>query len=336
MAVSEVDQSASLAVGQARLSNRLGLQWREAPAQGGAVGAQSFTALGQFGAGVDTHGWRLRGTLDYRLAPAVQPLVAALSVARGRSRFSWSMDLGYDMAAHKALLGLGASTRLGPLDLGVQGSVSGGLWRIGLTSRFSLYHAPVGGYRLGLAGMSNTASLLPEVAMADNAAPIADTRFIVDNSLRPEETDAAGVARISGLSAGRPITIAPQASSLPDDRLRPVEKGATIRLRPGQVTPLTFHVAPTGEIEARIVSRNGDAVTPLPGEVVELLAADGTARKAMSDFDGFAYYDGVAYGTYTLRCANCAAASLDLTVDEGHSFVSGKVLTVVPPGAATP
>lgn len=311
--LTRLDGQLALAIGPTRLQTRLGAEWR-------AEGLQMLSALGGH---VAAGGWRLRAGVDYRLAPAARIEQLQISASRASPYGQVTADAGWDFRRGGPMLTLGGSRQLGPFSLGGFAGLAGGTWRAGLSLGFSLFRAD-GGYRLGRAGLSRTGALRPVMFVDEDGdgrrsaveAPVAGGRFLVDSSLRPERTGADGTGLIPGLSPGRPVELEPQLAALPDLSLRPVQPGATARLRPGQVLDLPVPLHPTGEVEARVLMRRNDTETPLAGVAVLLSGADGKARATtITDFDGYAYFDGVPFGSWTVAIAGSPDASAPVQLD---------------------
>ncbi|MCA0910669.1 hypothetical protein [Qipengyuania gaetbuli] len=92
-----------------------------------------------------------------------------------------------------------------------------------------------------------------------------------------------------------------QLSSLEDERLRPDREGTRVTLRPGQVLPVPIRLAPTGTIEIRLIHGSGERQDPVTGLVVSLTSERGDTYQAQSDFDGYAFFDGLPFGNYIVR-----------------------------------
>lgn len=324
--VSRLDAQAALAVGPARLSNRLGVERR--PGQ--------VAMLGAFAAALPLEHWRLRAAIDYRLAPVLSADRLQLSATRATPKASLSVDLGWDMRRRRPLAALSLGRTLGPFNVGAFGGLGADGWRAGLSLGFSLFRPGQGGYRLGPPGLSRTGALRPLLFVdADGDGlqglgdePVAGGRFLVDSSIRPETTDARGAGLIAGLAPARPIEIEPQLSSLPDLSLRPVRPGASARLRPGQVLDLPLPLRPTGEIEARVVLRNGDVLKPLPGTEVRLEQDGKLVATTVADFDGYAYFAGVPFGRWQLRIPARPEVEVEARLDHTKPAATGLTLWV--------
>lgn len=327
--VTRVESQAALALGPARLSNRMSVEWRDGRAN----------ALGSVAAAAPLGAWRLRAGLDYRLVPGLDADRVQISAARATPRSSLSIDLGWDMRRHRPLASLNVGRAIGPFSIGGFGGRGADGWRAGLSLGFSLFHPGQGGYRAGPPGLGRTASLRPLLFVDEDGdgqfgsaeQPVGGGRFLIDGSIRPESTDAGGAGLIAGIAPNRPVEIETQLASLPDLALRPVQPGVRARLRPGQVLDVPVALRPTGEIEARVLLRNGDVVKPLPGTEVLLEQGGKTVARTIADFDGYAYFAGIPYGHWQLSVRDRPEARADTRIDRDAPAATGITLWV-PPG----
>jgi len=323
--VTRLDSQLALALGGARIVHRLGAEWRPT----------ATLALGSLGASVARGRWRLRGWADYRLAP--QPGLDRIGAAMSRAgaRTSLSADAGWDFLRGGPAVSAALSRSFGPVAATVALGVAPGDRRIGVNLAFGLFRDR--GWRIGPPGLSRAGSVRPHLFVDEDGddrfgpgdRSVADGRFLVDSTVRPETTAADGRSLIAGLAPGRPLDLEPQLAGLPDLALRPSRPGLTLALRPGQVLDLPVALRPTGDIEVRLLRRRGEIDSVLPGAAVRLERADGTlAATTVSDFDGYAFFDGVLPGSYRLVAPDADVAPLPVRLERDQPHIAGLVLRV--------
>ena len=111
-------------------------------------------------------------------------------------------------------------------------------------------------------------------------------------------------------------------ASLNDLQLRPVTPGIAAQARPGQVLEVPVPLRRTGEIEVKVEAVNGDVRRPLTGlEVAIVDATDERIQVVLTDFEGFAYFDGVPQGRYRLETVG--AAPLPVTISRDALVMTG-------------
>jgi hypothetical protein len=341
--IARLDTATGLALGETRISNRLGIEQRQ-----GADG-RDIRADGSFGIALPLPDWRLRGIADYQLAPGLSLQRMMAVAARSTPDSLVQAEAGWDWTTGTPNASLAVTRYLGPVSISARAGVAGRGWSAGVALGVSLYRAtPAGGgplfagYGFGRPGFSRTAAIRPIVFVDDNGdglpGPgedrVADARFLVDSSLRTETTGIGGTSLIGGLSPGRPISVEPQLASLPDLSLRPVRPGATAILRPGQVLDIPVPLVPTGEVEVRVLARAGDRDVPLAGVRVRLIHGDGQSRDAASDYDGYAYFDGLPFGRWRLDIPSRPdVAGREIVLGKDNPSALGRTLLVAPTGA---
>ncbi len=320
----------AVSMGAVQLSNQLAGEWRQ-----NQFGSNT-RAQGVVGAALPLGDWRLRGAADYQLAPQPRVERLGLSASRNSARAALTLDAGWDLAGGGPIAGVTATRWFGPVSLGLGAAVTASGWQAGLSLGFSLWRPAGAGYRFGPGGMGTTAGVQPIVFVDDNGdgLPGADetriegARFLVDNSIRAEATARDGTSVIGGLSAARPINVEPQLSSLPDLSLRPAQPGFSVVLRPGQMVAVPVPLTPTGEVEARVLRSAGDQESAISGVLVVLENA-GKRIETRTDFDGYASFDGVPFGRYTLSIpGNADVPPQAIVLDRSHASVLGRRLLV--------
>jgi hypothetical protein len=82
---------------------------------------------------------------------------------------------------------------------------------------------------------------------------------------------------------------------------------------------------PTGSLEVQVVLVAGDQRTPRSGVPVVLRDAAGReAARAVTDFEGYALFDGLAFGRWQAEAAGHASAVVELS--RGHSDHQTRIL----------
>lgn len=331
----DIDFSLGISLRNLRLSNRLAADWRS-PARGHELPdcQCGLQFSGTLIASTSLQHWRLRATADYRFGQIGRIDRLQIAASRTSSSSTVAAEAGWEWTGRGLFLRISASREIDSFSLGVTGSVSATDWQMGLTLGFSIFRPRKGGYRLGRHGLADAAAIRPllfidedgDGQMSVGDTPIPGGRFLVDNSLRSEMSGTDGASFISGIGAGRPVMIETQISSLPDLNLRPTQPGIRTVLRAGQVLDVPIAVHRTGEIEVRLLSRSGDIDSPLSGTTVVAESA-GRRLATVSDFDGFAYFDGVPYGEWSVQVDGAITTDkVFVTVDKEHPSQVGQRL----------
>lgn len=320
-----VDASLALALGEWRFANGVSLEKRSGAAA---------TLLGNIVVARAVGSWRLRGGVDFSTNQGLRLRQIGVSAARATARGSLGIDLGWDAERGAASIAATAQRHFGAVSVGASAGYGANGWRLGLSLSAALF-PDRRGYHLAAAGIGRSGALQPHVfedvdgdgAQGPNEPDIAGASFIVDSSVRREATAGDGRVRIGGLMPNTGIDMEVQLASLPDLRLRPVQPGVTAVLRPGQVLDVAVPLRQTGEIEAQVETVNGDLRRPLPGIEVALVDAAGKRfAVTRSDFEGFAYFDGVPPGAWRLEAAHAAPVAVTLSRDT--LLVSGAHIVV--------
>lgn len=310
------DLAARLAVpmGRWQASASLGLSQRAGTLQGMATVATS-ASLGR---------WRLRAGIDAAKATRWQLSGTSLSATRSSSRGSLAIDVDWQASSGRFGAGVSFNRRLGPFNLSASAGQGASGWRAGLGLSVGLFNAG-NRWQTAATGLARSGAVLADMFMDDDGngrhdhgeAAVAGGRVIVDNALRADSTGSDGRLLIGGLMPGPALDIETQLSSLPDFALRPAVPGNRLALRPGEVRPLPIPIHPTGSIEARVQLAAGDARTPLAGITITLLDAQGReAARALTDFDGYVLFEGLAFGNWTVAAGEHVSPSLSLSRTE--------------------
>ena len=310
------DLAARLAVpmGRWQASAALGLSQRAGTLQGMASVAAS-ASLGR---------WRLRAGIDAAKAASWQLSGTSLSATRSSSRGSLGIDVDWQASSGRIGAGVSLNRRLGPFNLAASAGQGASGWRAGLGLSVGLFNAG-NRWQTAPTGLARSGAVLADLFMDDDGdgrhdrgeAAVAGGRLIVDNSLRGDATNEDGLLLIGGLLPGPALNVETQLSSLPDFSLRPGRAGDRLSLRPGEVRRLPIPLNPTGSIQAQVLLVAGDMRTPRSGVAVVLRDASGreTAR-AVTDFEGYVLFEGLAFGTWTVAVGEQASIGLALSRTE--------------------
>jgi hypothetical protein len=293
----------------------------------GGVREGSTPWLGTAALGVTArHGdWRLRSAVTASDRQGWRIDGASISAAR-RLGQGGNVALDLDWQADSGKLGGGVTFahQLGPLGISASAGREGDGWRAGIGLTIGLFRGP-DRWRTAPAGIARSGAVLVDMfvdedgdgARGADEAGVADGRFIVGAALRREATDGAGRVLIGGIAPGPDVDIETQMSSLTDFTLRPARTGDRLALRPGEVRHLPVALRPTGSIEVQVLLAAGDRQTPRSGVPVVLRDAAGKeVARAITDFDGYALFDGLAFGQWQVEAAAQASPAITLARDE--------------------
>lgn len=131
--------------------------------------------------------------------------------------------------------------------------------------------------------------------------PVTAARAVIGSGTRTSPTDADGIALISGLATGIPVSVAVDGGSLEDPALQPATKGVSVKPRPGVPLRVDLPVVELGEVEGLVVLPGHDGETPIARATVELVGDNGVTLSARTVFDGVFFLPRVPPGRYTLR-----------------------------------
>ncbi len=131
--------------------------------------------------------------------------------------------------------------------------------------------------------------------------PLPEVRFHGHEDI---ETDADGVAFVTGLSAYQPRSVAIDPGSLADPYWVPVRDGVEVVSRPGKTALVDFPVTTSGEIDGTVFLRRGETLTEIANVQLQLVNASGeVVAETKSAFDGFYLFQFVRPGRYAVRVA---------------------------------
>lgn len=285
--------------------------------------------------------WRLRSAVTAAARPGWTVEGASLSAARALGEGALALDLDWQADSGRVGAGLSFSRQVGPLGLsaGVGREAQG--WRAGIALSVGLWRAPQG-WRAAPAGMARSGAILAELFVDEDGdgvrgpaeSGVAGGRFVVGSALRREETDADGRVLIRGLPAGPGVDIETQMSSLDDFTLAPARPGDRLALRPGEVRHVPIALRPTASIEVQVLLVVGDRRTPRSGVPVRLLDGEGREiARSVTDFAGYALFDGLGFGEWQARAAGQASRVIEVSRD--LPYQSAQIL-VAPAQAGAP
>jgi len=308
----------------------------------GAVrqGAEGWRPTAALGLTARAGAWRLRSGITASAGPGWRIDGVSLSAARRiGSSGNLALDLDWQAASGKLGGGLTFARSFGPLGLSASAGRDDRGWRAGIGVTLGLFRG-AGRWRTAAAGMARSGAIMAEMFVDEDGdgardageEPVEGGRFIVGASLRREATGKDGRVLIGGIAPGPSVDIETQMASLTDFTLRPARPGDRLMLRPGEVRHLAVPLRPTGSIEVQVVLVAGDQRTPRSGVPVVLRDAAGReAARAVTDFDGFALFEGLAFGTYRAEVAGQVTAAL--AVSRTASEAATKLLIAPASGA---
>ncbi|RNJ63899.1 MAG: hypothetical protein EDM03_06000 [Porphyrobacter sp. IPPAS B-1204] len=257
----------------------------------------------------DRGGWRIDG--------------ANLSAARRVAGGNLALDLDWQADSGKLGGGVTYAKTFGPLGLSASAGREGAGWRAGVGLTLGLWRGPQR-WRTAPAGIARSGAIMAEMFVDEDGdgvrgadeAGVEGGRFIVGAALRREETAADGTVLIGGIAPGPDVDIETQMSSLTDFTLRPERAGDRLALRPGEIRHVPVALRPTSSIEVQVLLVAGDRRTPRSGVTVVLHDTQGReAARARTDFDGYALFDGLSFGTYQAEAAGQSTAALAVSRD---------------------
>lgn len=287
---------------------------------------------------------RLRGEAVYRLAPEKRfERVDFTGEWRAGERSDWRAELGYDASLDRARAGIGIVRRFDRFSVTASAeAATDGSVAAGLNLAFSLGPDPRSGkFRLSSNKLANSGQALAIVYRDENRDGIRQAgEPLVENveltagqSVTLTATDTNGRAIIDNLLPFRPILIGIDSSSLSNPFVQPALPGVVITPRPGVAVTVELPLVSAGEVEGTLVRKGGGAIA---GVGMELVNGEGrVVRETQTEFDGFFLFDGVPYGTYTVRIAKLSAQAIQVPVILGARAVVDEDNQVARLGAIT-
>ncbi|MEN9682822.1 MAG: hypothetical protein RIQ99_1448 [Pseudomonadota bacterium] len=288
---------------------------------GGTVTVLSNMGLGIIG----LDGVRLRGSARFRVAQGCggsaprgfeqAQVVVEAPAGRGASARA---GYDYDAPARRHDFTVGYTRQFDRFAVRAEGRADNRGGRgLALALAFSIGPDPVaGGWRLARDRLAQNGQAAVEVFRDENGdgtrqigePAVSGVTIAAGVRKADRTTDRGGRAVVDGLQPYVPVLVTVDPGSLPDPLLKPKGPGLVVVPRPGVLAQLVLPLAPTGEIEAVLLSPDGQ---PRGGLTVEL--ADPAGRvvlRTVSDFDGYVLFDAVPYGDYRLQLGPTSAAAL--------------------------
>lgn len=268
-------------------------------------------------------GIRLRGAFNYSVLDNLSLNSVSLS-ARKKIDKSSQIQAGvtYDLRSNNAAIEGSFSKSFDKISVQTKAKIdNAGEWSLGLGLSFSLYHDErQGKYKLGKPGLSRSGVIAPRIFddLNNNGVfdagdmPVEGAQFIVENSLRSEESDASGTNVIADLTPSKSINSEIKLSSIQDPFLRPMEIGRTVELRAGQVLGYDVPLTATGEIEGVMKVANKDLDIPVAGITIEAVNSKGqVVGSTQTEYDGYFYLQDVPAISLKLRVSEIDLESMD-------------------------
>jgi hypothetical protein len=271
---------------------------------------------------------------------------AATFEVNGRSRFrgaeltgywsasdnvDWEGTVAYDGPQHRARARISHINRFDSLALAITGeAATDGSVAIGFNLNFSL--DPTDGFALSRQPLASGGSVRARVyrdlndnGVEDPGEPLEKGAIITaGHTVAAQPTDAKGTVMVAGLPTFTPITVGIDRSSLADPMLAPKKALQVVVARPGVPARVDIGLVSSGDVEGAIVKNGG---LGFEGIDLELLDSDGAVvGTARTDYDGYFLFEGVPYGSYTVRVAKESAEAIGVSqelklqaiVDDNH------------------
>jgi hypothetical protein len=264
---------------------------------------------------------RLRGEAVYRLAPEKRfEQVNFTGEWRAGERSDWRAELGYDAGLDRGRAGIGIIRRFERFSLTATAeAATDGSMAAGLNLAFSLGPDPRNGkFRFSSNKLANNGQALAIVFHDENGDGIRqpgeslaeNVELTAGQAAAFTATDARGRAVIDNLQPFRPVLIGIDSSSLPNPYVQPALPGVVITPRPGIAMTVELPLVSAGEVEGTLMRRGGGTIA---GVGMELINGEGrVVRETQTEFDGFFLFDGVPYGSYTVRIAKLSAQAIQV------------------------
>lgn len=248
--------------------------------------------------------FRFKGGLDYDLSEGFTPRNAFVSAqTRLTDRTLVQGGLTYDMSS-----GVSRADAIWSQDFDrftLSGNISTSSdqnWSAGFKLGFSLYKPKNTGYRITAPGMGRSGALRLQAFddVNDNGyrdtseAGMGGTKYIVGNVLRSEFANSTGITTLGNVELYRNVNVELQQSSLEDPFMRPVSRGFSVRLRPGQVLSVPVPVTVSADVDGMLYVRNGEETVPVSGVIIQAVDEKGRVlAESKTEYDGYYYLDGL-------------------------------------------
>lgn len=284
---------------------------------------------------------RVRGELEYDLAPAKQMRTASMTAEwdagndddRNR-RASWRAEAAYDRFRDRVRGAIGYVRQFDKFAITARlEGASDGAVAAGLNLSFSLGPDPRkrARYRISSEHLASSGQVLARVYHDANndgirqpdEAPAKDVQLTAGRQPVRSLTDEQGAVMIDNIAVHLPVLIGIDASSLPDPLIQPRGPGLVLTPRPGVLATIDLPLTSAGEVDGTLVRSGGGGVEGVDLELIDVRGA--VISTTRTDFDGFFLFEKVPYGAYRVRIGRLSAeaARLDPAL-AGDVAVNGK------------
>ncbi|MEO0818556.1 MAG: hypothetical protein AAFX86_14785 [Pseudomonadota bacterium] len=311
--------------------------------QGGDIQALQ----GSFSLARTLSGLRIRAGLDYDVAPTAQVKSLDIALQRRLPRGGFGqVSIAHDMQGRRTQASASYARDLGPVSISATtGLDDRGAWSAGIRLATSLFHdRHKGRYAAALPGLTRTGAIRANVfddidedgVLSSVDRAIQGASFIVDQSIRKEESGADGGVTLGGVEPYRSINMELSLGSLDDPFLQPIEPGHAVTVRPGQVIDLNVPLSLSGEVDGTVVLTKAENDVPVAGVLIQAVDSAGrVVGEALSEYDGYFYLDGLPMGDLVLRVApealdsiNGTSETIELSLTRGGPSAFGVALSL--------
>lgn len=267
--------------------------------------------------------WGVRAGIDYFLKPGSK--LRDLNIAVDRTlahnallRFTLFRQLSN---GHGTIAGVSLSRRIGVFDMGgdLLYDTAQKIFVAGLRASFS-FGNPLGAWSFAPPGLARGGSLVA-VAFRDlngdgrqeaGEPPLKGIGF--RGGAGEAQTNAAGMALLTGLGDGRPAQVSMMTDSLPDPYMFPSRAGVEVVPRPGRTHRSLFPVVAVSEVEGHAYFQaGGDSKRAVSNVQLQLVDSKGAVIASVrTEYDGYFFMERVAPGQYRIRIDPDQAAKLNI------------------------
>lgn len=279
-------------------------------------------------------GARVRGSANYAVSPTYSLNSTDFTAQRrfGENQFA-QIAVTQDLVSQSTKMSMSYSREFSGMTLSATGRLDGsGNGALGLQLSSSLFFDKrKGRYRMARPGLSQAGAIQAYVfedtdmdaLLGSDDRVLEGVRLRLDESVRKMPTAADGQVVLTGVDIHRPVDVDLALSSVGDPYLKPVERGYTVSLRPGQVLDIAVPVRLTGDADGSVFLNKGGNIVPVSDVRVEAIDANGAVvGEAVSDYDGYIYLEGLPMGEITFRVAEDAMADFSGTISTSTATLS--------------
>ncbi len=286
----------------------------------------------------------LRGTLRYEIEPESRMTMAGAQAEMNFGNYL-STRIGVQrelIAPERTTLLAGLSRRFDVLALGLNGSwADDGSWGAFMSLSFSFGREPRSGdwYMDSRAGAERGAASMRVFldrdlngVYSEGDEPLPDVTLGMGQALATRDTNADGVAFVTGLPPYQDLDVTLPANALEDPYWLAEKDGVTVRPRPGVAAVADFPVVVTGEVDGTARLRDGNGIFEIADVSIQLVDEQGrVVDEAKSAYDGFFLFEFVRPGRYTVRVAPeqlvrlgfAVSAEREIEIDADGTIASG-------------